>query len=221
MTQDRWTAVDAYFTETLVGEDKVLDRALAASRGAGLPDIHVSATLGKFLQMLALVQGATRILEIGTLAGYSTIWLARALPDGGKLVSLELSPEHARVARANIDHAGLDDRVEIRVGTAVESLAAMVDAGEEPFDFVFIDADKPSNPAYLEGALGLARPGTLIVVDNVVRNGAVADAGSTSAEIVGVRSMVEQIAANPRLTATAIQTVGIKGYDGFALIRVE
>ncbi len=220
MTQERWTAVEAYFNETLIGEDGALDHALVASRGAGLPDIHVSAALGKFLQMLAQIQGAKRILEIGTLAGYSTIWLARALPDDGTVVSLEVNPEHARVARENIEYAALGDRVEIRVGKAVDSLAAMVDAGEDPFDFVFIDADKPSNPAYLEGALRLSRHGTLIVVDNVVRNGAVADASSTSAEIVGVRTMVAGIAANPRLTATANQTVGVKGYDGFALIRV-
>jgi len=218
--QDRWNAVDAYFGDALVGEDDALNHALSASKQAGLPDIQVSAVVGKLLWLLAQSQGARRVLEIGTLAGYSTIWLARALPEGGRVISLELNPAHATVARENLTYAGLGERVEIRVGKAVDALAAMTDAGEEPFDFVFIDADKPNNPAYLEGSLRLSRPGTLIVVDNVVRNGAVADAGSTNPDIVGVRAMIEQIAANPRLTATAIQTVGSKGYDGFALIRV-
>lgn len=220
MSQESWSAVDSYFEDTLVGHDPVLERALEASHAAGLPDIQVASNQGKLLSMLARIHGATRILEVGTLAGYSTIWLARALPPAGSIVTLELDPRHAEVARENLEQAGLTGQVEIRVGRAVDSLSTMVQSGEAPFDFIFIDADKPSNPAYLEQAVKLSRPGTLIVVDNVVRNGAVADPQSTSPDVIGVRTMMEQVAANPRLDATAIQTVGGKGYDGFALIRV-
>jgi len=221
MSQDRWSAVDDYFEEALIGQDQVLERALETSRAAGLPGIQVAGNQGKLLSMLARIHGAERILEVGTLGGYSTIWLARALPASGSIVTLELDPKHAAVARQNLEVAKLADRVEIRVGRAAETLAAMVEAKEASFDFIFIDADKPSNPAYLDYALKLSRPGTLIVVDNVVRNGAVADPQSTDPNVIGVRTMMERIAANPRLDATAIQTVGDKGYDGFALIHVR
>ncbi len=220
MTEQTWRAVDTYLTGTLVGPDAILAHALQTSRDAELPDISVAPNQGKLLSMLASIHGASRILEVGTLGGYSTIWLARALPAAGSLVTLELDPKHAEVARHNIDHAGFTDRVEVRVGRAVDTLAGMVEAGEDPFDFVFIDADKPSNPAYLDLAVKLSRPGTLIVVDNVVRNGGVADPHTTDPNAIGVRAMMDQIAANPRLDATAIQTVGGKGYDGFALIHV-
>lgn len=220
MSQERWSAVDAYFGETLIGPDATLDRALETSRKAGLPEIQVARNQGKLLSMLARLHGARRILEVGTLGGYSTIWLARALPDDGSIVTLELDPKHAAAAGRNIAEAGFGDRVEIRVGPASDSLAAMVGAGEGPFDFVFIDADKPSNPIYLDYAVQILRPGALIVVDNVVRNGGVADPESSDPGIVGVRTMMDRIAADPRLDATAIQTVGDKGYDGFALIHV-
>ncbi len=220
MTAERWNAVDTYFEDSLIGRDEVLARALQRSREAGLPEIQVASNQGKLLSMLARIHGAERILEVGTLAGYSTIWLARALLPSGSLVTLELDPRHAAVARQNLAAAGLAGQVEIRVGRAADSLAAMVVAGEAPFDFTFIDADKPNNPTYLDYAVKLSRPGALIVVDNVVRSGAVADASSTSSDVIGVRAMIDRIAANPRLDATAIQTVGGKGYDGFALIRV-
>jgi len=220
VTAQTWNAVDTYLTDTLVGPDEALARALRASREAGLPDIHVAPNQGKLIAMLARIHGARRILEIGTLGGYSTIWLARALPQGGSLVTLEVDPHHAEVARQNLEGAGVADRVEIRIGRAAETLAAMAGVGEAPFDFIFIDADKPSNPVYLDYAVRLARPGALIVVDNVVRNGAVADTDSHDPNIIGVRRMMDAIAANPRLDATAIQTVGAKGYDGFAVITV-
>jgi len=221
VTAEIWNAVDTYFEDSLIGPDDVLAGALARSREAGLPDIQVAGNQGKLLSMLARIHRAERILEIGTLAGYSTIWLARALPPSGSLVTLELDLRHAAVARLNLETAGVAGQVEIRVGRAVDTLAAMVAAGEAPFDFVFIDADKPNNPAYLDYAVKLSRPGALIVVDNVVRNGAVVDPRSTDSGVIGVRAMMERIAADPRLDATAIQTVGGKGYDGFALIRVS
>ncbi|MEJ7901058.1 MAG: O-methyltransferase [Thermomicrobiales bacterium] len=221
MSQDRWAAVDTYFHESLVGRDEPLEHALETSREAGLPEIQVAGNQGKLLSMIARIHGAGRILEVGTLGGYSTIWLARALPESGSIVTLELDPTHAAVARQNIEHAGYAGQVQIRVGRAVDSLAAMVEAGEGPFDFIFIDADKPGNPHYLDYALKLSRPGTLIVVDNVVRNGGVADPGSTDPNVIGVRTMIDQITADQRLDATAIQTVGGKGYDGFALIHVR
>jgi caffeoyl-CoA O-methyltransferase len=221
VSQDRWTTVDTYFEQQLVGEDDILAGAIDAGNEAGLPEIQVAATQGKLLNLLAKVQGARRILEIGTLAGYSTIWLARALPEDGTLVSLEIDPKHAQVARRNVERAGFGDRVEICVGRAVDTLKTMIEAGEAPFDFIFIDADKPSNPAYLDAAVKLSRPGTLIFVDNVVRNGGVADPQSNDPNVTGVREMVDAVAVNPALSATAIQTVGTKGYDGFALIRVS
>ncbi|MEV4612508.1 O-methyltransferase [Kitasatospora sp. NPDC049258] len=221
MSQQQWTAVDDYFSQVLIGPDEALDGALAAADAAGLPQINVAPNQGKLLQLLAVTRGARRILEIGTLGGYSTIWLGRALPADGSLVTLELDPAHARVAEANLERAGLGGRTEVLVGKAADSLARLAEQGVEPFDFVFVDADKPSNPDYFEWALRLTRPGALIVVDNVVRGGAVADAGSTDAAVLGVRRMHELIAAEPRVSATSVQTVGTKGYDGFTLIRVE
>ncbi|MFF7636857.1 O-methyltransferase [Kitasatospora sp. NPDC008050] len=220
MTQQQWTAVDEYLEQALVGEDAALTAALATSERAGLPQIAVSPTQGKLLHLLALTAGARRILEVGALGGYSAIWLARALPADGRLISLEISPAHAAVARANLHEAGLEKVAEVRTGRAVDSLAELVDDGAEPFDLVFIDADKPSNPEYFGWALRLTRPGSLIIVDNVVRRGAVADAESTDSAVIGVRRLNELVAAEPRVEATAVQTVGSKGYDGFMLIRV-
>ncbi|MEV7870571.1 O-methyltransferase [Streptomyces sp. NPDC088124] len=218
--QARWSAVDHYFTDHLAPADEGLSAALTASDAAGLPAIAVAPNQGKLLHLLAGVQGARTVLEIGTLGGYSTIWLARALPGDGRLISLEYDPAHAEVARANLAHAGLDGIAEVRTGAALDTLPVLLTEGAGPFDFVFIDADKQNNPHYLEWALKLTRPGSLIVVDNVVRNGAVADPGSTDPGVVGTRRMIEAMAENPRLSATAVQTVGTKGYDGFALARV-
>jgi predicted O-methyltransferase YrrM len=215
MDQDAFTRVDEYLVEALIDRDEVLDQALSDAREAGLPAINVAPNQGKLLQLLAQMAGASRILEVGTLAGYSALWLARALPPDGRLVTLEYEPRHAEVARRNIERAGLSDRVEVIVGAAMETLPHL----DGPFDFVFIDADKPSNPDYFECALKLSRPGTVIVVDNVVRNGAVTE-GKGDASARGIRRMNELIAAEPRVTATAIQTVGSKGWDGFCLIRV-
>jgi predicted O-methyltransferase YrrM len=192
----------------------------APRKKAGLPAASVAPNQGKLLHLFALMSGARTILEIGTLGGYSTIWLARALPGDGRLVTLEADPRHAEVAAANIAHAGLADKVEIRVGWAQGTLPELAAAGEGPFDLVFIDADKPSNPDYFRWALELTRPGSVIVVDNVIRNGAVADAGSDDPNVQGVRRMNELIGAEPRVTATAVQTVGEKGYDGFAVMVV-
>jgi predicted O-methyltransferase YrrM len=221
MNQTTWSAVDAYFSDCLVGSDNALEMALRDSEAAGLPPHNVAPNQGKLLELLAQMQGARRILEIGTLGGYSTIWLARALADGGRVVTLEANARHAAVARGNIARAGLSHVIEIREGRAVDSLAALVEEGAGPFDFIFIDADKPSNPAYLEWSLRLARRGTVIVGDNVVRNGAVADPQSADPNVIGVRSFFDAIAGNPRLSATAIQTVGSKGYDGFLLAVVD
>lgn len=221
MQRDLWTAVDRYFEEKLIPRDEALGAALANNVDAKLPAIDVAANQGKLLGLLAQLQGARTILEIGTLGGYSTIWLARALPEGGRLVSLELSPEHARVAQENIVRAGLEAVVEIRVGKAVDSLAQLAAEGHPPFDFIFIDADKPSYTDYLHGSLKLSRPGTVIVADNVVRWGEVANPESQDSSVQGVRRFTEALAAEPRLSATAIQTVGSKGYDGFVLARVN
>ena len=222
MTKKRdWSEVDSYFARTLIGADAALDEALAANSSAGLPSIDVSAPQGKLIHLLARMMGARKALEIGTLGGYSTIWLARALPDGGRLVTLELSARHAEVARRNVARAGLESRVEIRTGAALATLPKIEAEGLGPFDFVFIDADKTNNAAYLEWALRLSRPGTAIVVDNVVREGGVADAASRDPDVVGVRRMFELMAREPRLSATAIQTVGAKGWDGFALAIVN
>ena len=216
MSQADWTRVDDYLMGALLAADPALDQALAASDAAGLPAIAVAPNQGKMLMLLAQMVGARRILEIGTLGGYSTIWLARALPEGGRLVSLEYEARHAEVARRNIAAAGLADRVEVRVGRGVDLLPQV----EGPIDFTFIDADKASNPDYFQGALKLSRPGAVIVVDNVVRGGAVTEAKG-DANVQGIRRMNEMIAAEPRVSATAVQTVGSKGWDGFCLIRVE
>lgn len=220
MTQERWTAVDRYITDLLVPADPALDGALKANTAAGLPPHDVAPNQGKLLYLLARGQGARTVLEVGTLGGYSTIWLARALPPGGRLVTLEVDPERAKVAQKNLARAGLTERVEIRIGDAKTLLAAMVSGSEGPFDLIFIDADKPSNPEYLARALELSRRGSLIVGDNVVREGAVADADNNDPKVRGVRRFFELLAAEPRLSATAIQTVGSKGYDGFAIALV-
>lgn len=214
--KDAWAEVDAYIVDRLLPADPALDAALAANAAAGLPGIDVSAAQGRLLQILARMAGARAILEIGTLGGYSTIHLARALPDGGRLVTLESEPRHAEVARANIARAGLADRVEIVVGRAAATLPTL--AG--PFDLVFIDADKGSNPLYLEQAIRLSRPGTVIICDNVVREGRVADAASADPAITGTRRFFDALGADARLTATAVQTVGAKGWDGFAIAVV-
>ncbi|KUF20024.1 O-methyltransferase [Streptomyces silvensis] len=216
-----WTEVDDYFADLLAPADPALSTALRDSDSAGLPPINVAPNQGKLLHLLARVQGATRILEIGTLGGYSTIWLARALPaEGGHLLTLEYSPEHAAVAAANLARAGLDKITEIRTGPALDSLAALHAENPAPFDLVFIDADKANNRNYLEWSLKLTRPGSLIIVDNVVRGGGVVDATSDDPAILGTRAALELIASHPRLDGTAVQTVGLKGHDGFALARV-
>jgi len=220
MSKKLWTSVDRYITGMLVPPDPVLDAALAAANAAGLPQIAVSSNEGKFLHLLARSIGARNILEIGTLAGYSTIWLARALPEGGRLITLEFDPKHAEVARANIAHAGLADVVDLRVGAAIDSLPDIALEGLAPFDLVFIDADKRSNPEYFAWALKLSHPGSMIIVDNVVREGAVIDASSTDPSIQGIRRLNEMLAAEPRVIATALQTVGAKGHDGFAIALV-
>ena len=220
MTQELWTAVDHYITDALVKPDAALDAALRDSAAAGLPAINVSPNQGKLLHLLARVQGARNILEVGTLGGYSTIWLARALPPDGRLISLEIDSKHAEVARANIARAGLAGVVDLRLAPALDSLSQLAAEGRGPFDLIFIDADKPSNPDYFRWALKLSRRGSLIIVDNVVRNGAVVDAASADASVQGVRRLNELIAAEPRVSATAIQTVGNKGYDGFAVALV-
>ena len=220
MLQERWSAVDSYIGENLVPADPVLEAALRASSDAGLPPISVSPSQGKLLNLLARAQGARTILEIGTLGGYSAIWLARALPPGGRLITLEAEPRHAEVARANLAHAGLADVAEVRVGPALDTLPKLEAGGDGPFDLIFIDADKPGYPDYLPWSLRLSRPGSMIIADNVVRGGAVADSASTDANVQGVRRFIEMLAAEPRVSATAIQTVGSKGYDGFALALV-
>ena len=215
-----WAAVDAYVGDRLLGDDPALIAALNANAAGGLPDIDVSPAQGRMLHLFARMCGARRILEIGTLGGYSTIELARALPEGGQLVTLELEPHHAAVARTNLDRAGVGARVEVRTGAAADTLAAMLAAGEGPFDLVFIDADKPSNVTYLHAALALSRPGTTIIVDNVIREGGVLDAGSDDPRVAGTRALFDAVAAEPRLSATAVQTVGVKKWDGFLLAVV-
>jgi predicted O-methyltransferase YrrM len=221
MSQEQWTAVDRYISEKVVAPDGALDAVLKANAAGGLPSIDVAANQGKLLHLFVKMVGAKRVLEIGTLGGYSTIWMARALPAGGRLLTLELNPKHAEVASGNVERAGVAERVEIRVGPALESLAKLVDEGAAAFDLIFIDADKQNIPAYVGWAMKLARPGTVIVTDNVIRDGAVIDAASEDTAVQGVRSMFDLLAAEPRLTATAIQTVGSKGYDGFALAIVN
>ncbi len=220
MTQDLWNSVDQYVSDVLVGQDAALEAALAESTNAGLPAINVAANQGKMLFLFARMLGARRILEIGTLGGYSTIWLARGLAPGGRVVTLEADPKHAEVARRNLDRAGVGERVEIVLGKAIETLPGVEAKGGGPFDLFFIDADKASIPDYFQWSLKLSRPGSLIVVDNVVRGGAVADAKSEDASVQGVRRFNEMVAAEQRVTATTIQTVGVKGYDGFAMVLV-
>jgi predicted O-methyltransferase YrrM len=220
MSSDRWAAVDRYVTGLLVPSDPVLEAALAANAAAGLPAIDVSPAQGRLLELLARMAGARRILEIGTLGAYSTIWLARALPPDGRLVTLELEPRFAEVARANLARAGLAAVVEVRVGDALETLPALAAEGAGPFDLVFIDADKQSAAEHLRWALELSRPGGVIVADNVVRDGALADPHSDDPRVRGVRALHERLAGEPRVRATTIQTVGAKGYDGFTLALV-
>ena len=215
-----WASVDRYLNNTLIPPDPALDAALAANKAANLPAIDVSPSQGKLLQLLAETQRAHRILEIGTLGGYSTINLARALPPNGKLITLELDPKHAKVALANIAHAGFSHAVELRLGPALDSLAQLHAEHVEPFDLIFLDANKDGYPLYLTAALKLARPGTLILADNVIRYGEVIDPTSTDPNVQGVRRFLELLAANPRISSTAVQTVGSKGYDGFAIARV-
>jgi predicted O-methyltransferase YrrM len=218
---DTWNAVDQYVSNLLVPPDEVLTAALQASDAAGLPAISVAPNQGKFLMILAQLQGARRILEIGTLGGYSAIWFARALPAGGQLVTLEASAKHAAVARSNIARAGLSDRVDLRVGPALETLPILVRENTAPFDMVFIDADKPNTAAYFEWALKLTRAGGSIVIDNVARKGELINAQSDDPNVQGMRRMIERVAAEPGVTATAIQTVGSKGYDGFLIALVN
>ena len=214
---DLWASVDDYLVSTLLAPDPALSGALERSEEAGLPPIAVAPNQGKLLHLLARTAGARQVLEVGTLGGYSTIWLARAVPPDGHVTTLELDERHAEVARTNLAAAGLADRVTVVVGAAAESLAALTG----PFDFVFVDADKPSNPLYVEHALRLSHPGTVIVVDNTVRGGAVTDASSTDPAVVGTRALYELLAGHPRLDATAVQTVGSKGHDGFVLAIVS
>lgn len=220
MDQPVWSAVDRYIADFLVPPDPALDAALEASAAAGLPPINVSPAQGKLLHLLARIQGTRAILEIGTLGGYSAIWLARALPADGRLVTLEADPRNAEVARANIARAGLAEIVDIRVGRALDTLPAIEAEGLGPFDLFFIDANKDNNPEYFEWALRLSRPGSVIVVDNVVRGGKVIDEHVTDPSAVGVRRLFERVAREPRVSATAIQTVGAKEYDGFAIALV-
>jgi predicted O-methyltransferase YrrM len=220
MSQELWTDVDHYLTDALHDPDASLDAALEASAAAGLPPIQVCTNQGKMLHLLARIQGARRILEVGTLGGYSTIWLARALPADGQLISLELEPRHAEVARKNLEQAGVGSVAEVRLGRAIDSLATLAEEGVEPFDFVFIDADKQSNADYFAWALDHTKPGSVIVVDNVVRAGAVADASSDDEAVLGVRRLHDLIQGDSRATATGIQTIGTKGYDGFTLALV-
>jgi len=216
-----WSQVDEYIGDKLLAEDKALDAALKDSTAAGLPAIAVTAAQGKFLQMLAEMVRARSVLEIGTLGGYSTIWFARALPPDGHIITLEVDPAHADVARKNFARAGLQRMIELRLGAALETLPLLVAEQSGPFDLIFIDADKPNIPAYFDWAMRLSRPGSVIIVDNVVRDGGVVDAKSKDASIQGVRRFMDQLGRDKRVTATALQTVGAKGYDGFAIVRVR
>lgn len=221
MPAELWGRVDAYIADRLVHEDAALAAALIANAASGLPPMDVSAAQGKFLNLMVRVAGAKRVPELGTLGGYSTIWMARALPADGRLVTLEYDPKHAAVARSNIERAGLSDKVTIHVGAAVDTLPAVAEQHPEPFDFIFIDADKPSNPIYLDWAVRLSRPGTVIILDNVIRDGKVLHPDNPDPRIVGTRAAYEIIGTHPRLSATALQTVGSKGWDGFAVMVVE
>jgi len=221
MSQTRWEAVDSYLVDTFVPRDEALAAALAASEAAGLPEIQVTPTQGRLLEMLARALGARRILEIGTLGGYSTLWMARGLASGGRLVTLEYEPRHAEVARANFARAGRSSAIDLRVGAALDLLPRLEQEQAGPFDLVFVDADKVNLPEYFTWSVRLSRPGTLIVIDNVIREGEVVDPESPDAAVQGVRRMNVRIAAEPRVSATALQTVGGKGYDGLAFVLVE
>ncbi len=220
VTQELWSRVDSYITDLFARPDDALTAALLASEAAGLPTINVSPPQGKLLQVLAIAVGARAILEIGTLGGYSTIWLARALPPNGRLVTLEADPKHAEIARANIARAGLSDRVDLRLGRALDTLPRLAAERRGPFDFIFIDADKPSYAEYFSWALKLSRAGTLIIGDNVIRKGSVINPAADDPRVPGVRRFNELVAAEPRVAATAVQTVGAKGYDGFTIAVV-
>jgi predicted O-methyltransferase YrrM len=214
MSETAWSKVDAYVGEQLLADaDPIFEQVLRANATGGLPSIDVSPAQGKFLSLMVRISGAEQVLEIGTLGGYSTIWMAKALPDGGKVTTLEYQPKHAAVARDNFARAGVLDRVEVLVGPALESLPKL----KGPFDLVFIDADKPNNPNYLNWALKLAHPGTVVIIDNVIRDGTVIDAKSSDANVKGARDAFDLIKGNPRIDATALQTVGLKGWDGFVL----
>jgi predicted O-methyltransferase YrrM len=221
MDKELWTNVDNYLVSILVPSDSALDAALADSTAAGLPQINVAPNQGKLLELMAKIRGARRILEIGTLGGYSTIWLARSLPVDGKLISLELEAHHAEVARINVDRAGIGSLVEIRTGPAADTLRAMIAEGTEPFDFVFIDADKEGYSEYFTLTLQLSRPGTVMVADNVVREGAVIDPHDADEQVIGIRNFLDTVKGDQRVSGTAVQTVGSKGYDGFALLVVN
>jgi predicted O-methyltransferase YrrM len=221
MENERWTAVDQYFSDLLIPTDQALDLTLQTMAQAGLPRIQVTPSQGKFLSILAQAVQAHSILEIGTLGGYSTIWLARALHGHGRLITLEANPRHAAVAQANIANAGLEHIVDIRIGLALDSLARLAEEKTPPFDLVFIDADKPNNKSYFEWALKLTHPGSLIIIDNVVRDGEVVNARSHNSDVQGVRNFMPVLAGESTVTAAAIQTVGSKGYDGFAIALVN
>jgi predicted O-methyltransferase YrrM len=218
---DTWKQVDSFFTDALIHPDPEIDAALASNHAAGLPAIDVTALQGRFLELMIRAIGGRRILEIGTLGGYSTIWMARAVGASGKVITLELEKRHAEIAQRNFGNAGVADRIDLRIGPASESLSALVAAGAAPFDFVFIDADKAGYPDYLHYSLKLSRPGTLIIADNVVRDGKVIEPDNPDPNIRGVRRFTEMAAAEPRLSATVLQTVGGKGYDGFAIAIVN
>lgn len=215
-----WADVDRYLGDLLAPHDAALDRALGANQQGGLPPIDVPPLLGKFLDVLIRINGARRVLEIGTLGGYSTIWMARALPPDGRLITLELDPHHADIAGANLQAAGVADRVEIRIGPALDTMRALHQNQTEPFDLIFIDADKQGLPEYLDWSLKLSRPGTVIVADNVVRDGKITDPNTTDPHVRGVQRFLDKMSANPRLSATAIPTVGARGYDGFSVAVV-
>ena len=221
MSHELWTAVDSYISEKLIPHDPALDQALQANAAAGLPSIDVAPNQGKFLHLLARIQQARRILEIGTLGGYSTIWLARALPADGKLVTLEVDPHHAEVAAANIAGAGLSSLVDMRVGPALDSLAQLHAEHATPFDLIFIDADKPNNPNYLDWAIRLSRPGTIIITDNVIREGAILNPDDPDPAVQGTRQLFDKLSTEDRLDATALQTVGSKKHDGFVIAIVK
>ncbi|WP_218220881.1 O-methyltransferase [Nesterenkonia sp. Act20] len=219
--EKEWTVVDDYLIEHLVPEDEALAETRRSSAETATPGIDVTANMGAFLALLVQISGAKRVLEFGTLAGYSSIWMARAMDDDGAVVTLDIDPAAAQVARRNFTAAGVAERVQVRVGPALESAQSLIAEQIEPFDLVFIDADKANNPHYLEASLALSHPGTVIVIDNVVRGGAVVDQDSTDPDIQGIRTLMEQIEADDRLSATALQTVGLKGWDGFLLARVN